>query len=329
MTYSISTLFLIILLAGSLPAVAAKKAFIDDIVEGVKDHYEEKYTPFVLKAIDLSDSKGRISHDARRIKLVLQYKKEHHGKIKRLSEFELEQALTDNLTLTQLLPGDSSQTYFWKIEDFDLDKIRKESEDSDYYQVSFVSNEFVVDERTKVFFKLDQRDFMTDTSISADTFAVTIEDSIRFRPYKLSLEDVSFEISTAASNFIVNVSAFVQNLNGLQTSTRSVFTNFYEFGKARRSFLRLANNRKLSLDTDVKRSQFDILDKGSGVYQLTFPLNYEAMKPAQGRFLLKSGKQKVVVPIKIETKDSLGMDVVIRSNLKINVVNRGGVSSIR
>ena len=316
-------LCLLLLLSQGLKA----DAFIDDIIDTVVDKIDKKLTPIRIKLQDVSQTPKTVSDAPRQLRLKIMYKKEYKKYFLQAAESVFEDAFYEYLTIDEQDPEDEYRDEFLEDLDFTLETRKVKSNDSDYFQAEFISNEFVVDERIRLFFRLEQRDFMEELGFNAPTDSSFVETSIKFKAIQLKMADivmtpiVSLADKSIDSFEAQNIQATVDSYVDLATTVNTEDIEFEYIKNSKR--LKASAKRKAK---KVKLLPLHTVDSvginksGPGQYQLSLPLRLQPGNLNKRNFFKESKKFTVKIPIIIRTFTDTGLDVRIKGVAKAKIL---------
>lgn len=314
-----------------LPGIASERSFfiddfIDETIDNIIDKVDEEFTPFFFRLNDQSSTPKTVSHDPRKIRLKILYKKELSKRFNRLDPLTLEIALNEALSARTQFPGDDFRDDFDQEFNFKLEAQRLKSKiNTNYFEAHFISNEIVLDEVQRLVVEIDMTDFMDSIDIVEETILKTPQETLRIRPISLELAEselANINLTQSEDDDLklasINLKTKFISTEELSPEISDLKFSFVEKAKKHEAFAKAKlkqKNRKMKLE--VEPSSEAVINKLSeNEYQLNLTANLNLLKFNDADAALKAKKIKASIPVSLLGSTESGLAFRAKGTIK-------------
>jgi hypothetical protein len=307
---------ILLVLALSMHCLAVN-AFIDGIIDNVKDQIDRRLTPFFVRLKDSTvENTAVVSNTPKKLRLKLFYKKDIVKKIRNLDPIEFQNSVNQALRIERQVGSDEFDEGLDLI--FTLESAKEKSTDPAYFVANFISNEVVLNQTQAITVEFDVDYFMDEFNINLDRKDRTVEHTLKIRPISYELHkkrDYSFTAGDLADNdFQSQTLNFSIPQDHVISSIDSVQFTAYRDGRLKKSFLKQAR-RKFILDVNLIGDQEDILSEGfdnGAVYNFKVPMIFNLENQLKKDFLEVGKNYKALLPVLIDATSNDGLPLRIK-----------------
>ena len=298
----------------------AANAFIDGIIDDVKDQVERRLTPFFIRLKDASiEDKATVSNSPKQLRLKLFYKKDLVKKIRNIEPDLLAEVVNDALDLESQLGIDSYGQDLYL--NFTLENAKVKSSDPSYFEAHFISEELVLNEVQAITASFDVDDFMEAFNIDRDRKDRTEEHTLKIRPitYETKKGFTYTDLTKGENDFVSKQIKFEVPKDHTIMQIDSIEFEAYRNGRLKKSFLKQAK-RKFVLTASTEADIGSIYSSSNGSsYSFEIPIDLNLENPLKLDFIQETKQYKALIPVLVNltTDDGLPMRIKVFSKTKV------------